>query len=179
MFGVGFWLVLDFFFLNSPFWWFFFGGGGAVFCFCFLLGWEEVCRSLLSLRCGGLEQVILITSFLQNYSFSKQNVNPMGGKKAKQYLVLWLLHYCVFYNLQGTLLSPNLWMLLQYFPLFLLIPPPQKSIFSSSQYFWVWLFPPSFAEKGGLLYHTFPRCLGWSFWMLFLNTPHPSWCYTS
>lgn len=54
-----------------------------VFCFCFLLGWEKVCRSLLSLRCGGLEQVILMTSFLQNYSFSKQNVNPMRGEKAK------------------------------------------------------------------------------------------------
>lgn len=86
MFGVEFCLVLKFFlsFLSGIF---IFEGGGA-FLFCFLLGWEKVCRSHLSLRCGGLEQVILMTSFLQNYSFSKQNVNPIGGKKAKQYLVL-------------------------------------------------------------------------------------------
>lgn len=50
----------------------------------------------------------------------------MGGNKEKQYLVLWLLHYFDFYNLQGTLLPPNLWMLIQYFPLFLLIPPASE-----------------------------------------------------
>lgn len=108
MFGVGFWLVLDFFFfLSSPFWWFFFffwQGGGLVFCFCFLLGWEKVCRSLLSLRCGGLEQVILMTSFLQNYSFSKQNVNPMGGKRQSNilsfdsYIIVFFITYRVLYS---------------------------------------------------------------------------------
>lgn len=105
--GLGFgWFWIFFFFLSSPFWWFFFfwQGGGLVFCFCFLLGWEKVCRSLLSLRCGGLEQVILMTSFLQNYSFSKQNVNPMGGKRQSNilsfdsYIIVFFITYRVLYS---------------------------------------------------------------------------------
>lgn len=105
MFGVGFWFVLDFFFFELSFLVFFFcffeGRGGLFFGFCW--GGKR-CADLLSLRCGGLEQVILMTSFLQDYSFSKQNVNPMGGKRQSNilsfdsYIIVFFITYRVLYS---------------------------------------------------------------------------------
>lgn len=75
------------------------------FFFCSDWGGKR-CANLFSLRCGGLEQVILMTGFLQRI-LCKQNVNLRGRKgKAISCPLTSVLSY-FFYNLQGTSTPPT------------------------------------------------------------------------